>query len=1815
MKKKVLFALIALFSVLSAWAVDPAPVAVTVGSGGTAKTVYLKAATQIAGVATIDLGDNAPTVYETAASTKAYGTKQEVFKAAYYAADGGLKLTPVTGAPTELGNYYIKVTLSPKPLYVPFRVVKDLEVTEVNDAESFGAATAENKSYWIYYQKNGFCDVWYQTGATLADGQILYPGDKINDDGSVDRTEEFNYKTTENGVALAKAWYNGIKNNPRVSHDWNATKVSNPDNVAFAINDGAYDPENDTRRFTVAFIYGENSGEINYAYRNWDVDMTPIAEWNGYVGGTVGQNFDEFDGEKFSAVYYARETAYTGYFDYDWTISPVSANYDGNPQAPEVFVWGYDGSGEMQNLTKEGDRIAFKSFKVEYFTDASCADQYKVDEMKAAGTYWVKASVYTGTEEVPSQTAGADPTQKPQYMAVGSPKKFVIAATQLTLTLMKLEKNYGDPDPVFEDFGVAGWLYSNPNGQYVPFYTLTTLGGEAVSTDKVRLIGMEFQRVDEGEEVYTSEGKAQYVYTIPLSKIHAVTPKGDPAIAATETTPAKWSEAQWNAIDLDDPRTYDENFTVVNGSLERLQIVPRDLSKLKLTVDNVLYNRAKFTEINNMDVEGATKATDKVNVAGLYFTANDEAQTKIPVDFSQVTVTVTKKNGVEAENTNVTRAEGALEGEPIQAASLTLTAPAKSNFEGTKEIKFTIMPRPIDEQLPVFATNEDGSIKINPETGKPVQAEDANSADGKKWKTNDLGAWVFEAYGNNLPIFTGEALVPEELAVSTCAGLKADIKKLALVKEGEGDYQFIAQDPVMFAGDNGVEVQTNIVANVLANGTDRPVQNWDAETGTWKNADKVEGKVPTYPKAQVRIKGVGNFCGERDVKYAIYPKGLDMTNFNVVVSQTEYTGEIPEPTVTVTDITWGNDGDEEEGLETPKDFTTQVNADGSVGENTVSVTGRGNYTNTINPDLNTVGKDIEIAFDADALKKTYGEEDPDLGGLYIITGILAKDKYAMNTNPETMEAKPYLTKKGQATADVNEADESALVKGLKAAITFSREEGEVVGFYPISFTTTLAQQKVDGEAVPYTYVYGNYIVHFSDFADAVEDDPETDADEAEDAKAPVFEIEKRWLTVTALKQTAEFGTIDANTDFTFTADGKKNYSISGWAVGTVNGYDFDAAEGATAEEKEANVINSIIVDATATEDSKKFAHIVILPSSTTFNVGIPVTLTPDVYTHGTMLDNYKFNWKSAALTVTPATLIARAKNITDAVYGDLPAGLDYDYDVTGYQFAEGTSAKDIENKYKAIKTFIGKPFHQIVPEPEEGKTDETHGGKDVGTYVIDIDRDEEGEPVEGGAPTQFENYAITYVPAELTINQKRLDVYALQQTIGYGQDIVTGTAKNNKLQDEDVIFTDVEGGSEASDPEKGTIYEARRDEVDGKVVRMLGIVNDAENYPNDKFSAFTVDVARLDNPKVTAIGEYDPDENENTIGIMVGVAPMENYDIHVHFGKLIIAEEEPEIYLVRPYLNSDELWEDQRGGTIWFQEDQAREADEEHAEAWTETVFVRRGKSAEREEWRKVKQTRALNTDAETWGDEDYDEAIVDNTTAQQIEDYDGLENVKVRFGHYAIMADQWEALVLPFDIDVRKVSPMFGYALFNVVDEDKSTSDNLVFKKENRTIPANTPFLIKATDNTDLNQLVFKHVEIVNPETEADLTVEVAGNKFIGTYTGYWNKAAKADGKARAQFFGGKLYDGKGHDGVSTIYEFPLGAYFEFSSTASAGVRITVVDENGVSTDINVVEVAEEGAAAGAAEGWYTITGIKLEGKPATKGTYIYNGKVVYIK
>jgi hypothetical protein len=252
----------------------------------------------------------------------------------------------------------------------------------------------------------------------------------------------------------------------------------------------------------------------------------------------------------------------------------------------------------------------------------------------------------------------------------------------------------------------------------------------------------------------------------------------------------------------------------------------------------------------------------------------------------------------------------------------------------------------------------------------------------------------------------------------------------------------------------------------------------------------------------------------------------------------------------------------------------------------------------------------------------------------------------------------------------------------------------------------------------------------------------------------------------------------------------------------------------------------------------------------------------------------------------------------------------------------------------------------------------------------------------------------------------------------------------------------------------------------------------------------------------------------------------------------------------------------------------------------------------------------------------DPDEADANPSILQKVLNDHKAEGVtvKVKLPARKMDKDEWYAWVLPFDVkpsDLFKDNK-FGYGAAEILDADKSKGNNVVFSLQvAKPIPANTPFIVKVENDMTadkVNALVFDDVKIAdmdyvknNPATVAD------GVSFVGLYWDYKGPQsnekylAKVSGYQHRDFWPGGLKS-------ANVTLTRTNAFLQFGSAeAAANARIFIEDEDGTFTAIN--GVAAEADAAVAGEGWYTISGVKLNAQPTEKGIYIFNGKKVAIQ
>ena len=224
--------------------------------------------------------------------------------------------------------------------------------------------------------------------------------------------------------------------------------------------------------------------------------------------------------------------------------------------------------------------------------------------------------------------------------------------------------------------------------------------------------------------------------------------------------------------------------------------------------------------------------------------------------------------------------------------------------------------------------------------------------------------------------------------------------------------------------------------------------------------------------------------------------------------------------------------------------------------------------------------------------------------------------------------------------------------------------------------------------------------------------------------------------------------------------------------------------------------------------------------------------------------------------------------------------------------------------------------------------------------------------------------------------------------------------------------------------------------------------------------------------------------------------------------------------------------------------------------------------------------------------------------------------------------------IMLPFSMDVSNISGTNFYTFGGV---EKNSSDKWIatMNQVTGTLAANTPYLVEPTATT----LTFTGGATLNTTGGGNQqTADLGSNwTFKGTYAyREWiadgtnsEEIGKAYGFAGVQKTGIEIGDFVRVASGAKIR--PMGCYLLWSDTPNAAParrmtrgatvdelpsRITVrlVGSNGETTGIGEIDT-RTGEITFDADSWYTLDGVRLNGKPVQSGIYINNGKQVSIK
>ncbi len=238
-----------------------------------------------------------------------------------------------------------------------------------------------------------------------------------------------------------------------------------------------------------------------------------------------------------------------------------------------------------------------------------------------------------------------------------------------------------------------------------------------------------------------------------------------------------------------------------------------------------------------------------------------------------------------------------------------------------------------------------------------------------------------------------------------------------------------------------------------------------------------------------------------------------------------------------------------------------------------------------------------------------------------------------------------------------------------------------------------------------------------------------------------------------------------------------------------------------------------------------------------------------------------------------------------------------------------------------------------------------------------------------------------------------------------------------------------------------------------------------------------------------------------------------------------------------------------------------------------------------------------------------------DNTTT--IADNDGVVADATLTGRTIYKDGNWNTLCLPFDVEIEG-SPLEGATVKEFTDADYNAETGMLTLNfsDATSIRAGQAYLIKWANGTDLtpSDLVFNGVKLSQTMHTDEITANEEGTAtitFMGTY-----KKISFDADDHTVLFLGANNRLRYPQSGTTIGA--QRAYFQltgFPADAAVNVRGFSLDfgEDGTSTGIIEVETPFTPHAL-QEDGWYTIDGRRLSGKPTARGIYINNRKKIVI-
>ena len=207
---------------------------------------------------------------------------------------------------------------------------------------------------------------------------------------------------------------------------------------------------------------------------------------------------------------------------------------------------------------------------------------------------------------------------------------------------------------------------------------------------------------------------------------------------------------------------------------------------------------------------------------------------------------------------------------------------------------------------------------------------------------------------------------------------------------------------------------------------------------------------------------------------------------------------------------------------------------------------------------------------------------------------------------------------------------------------------------------------------------------------------------------------------------------------------------------------------------------------------------------------------------------------------------------------------------------------------------------------------------------------------------------------------------------------------------------------------------------------------------------------------------------------------------------------------------------------------------------------------------------------------------------------------------------DSWNTICLPFRLGRLEGTPLEGAIVKTLVSSDFSNGTlTLNFtSKDLSSLEPGMPYIVKWEEGDNLENPEFKDIIAV----EETIPVETDYVDFVGTFEPV---TLLSDDRS-------VLYLGASNMLYRPTEDVPISAYhayFKLKNGLTAGEADTDTSVQSIRFNFNfeaepdaIRLVAPDNGQQSIDDGWYTIDGIRLKGKPSAKGVYIYSGRKVLI-